>query len=335
MNRHIVLAGNLLLDHVKMIDAYPQKGMLVNISSVSQAVGGSVPNSGIDIKKLDESLRVTAVGRIGRDADGAFLTERLREAGVETRLTLDESLPTSFTDVMTLPSGERTFFHARGANAAFCAEDVDAGSLKCDLFHLGYLLLLDLMDAPDAEYGTAAARLLHDVQARGIRTSIDVVSAEGGAFRRVVAPTLRYCDYVVMNEVEASLVTGIEVRSADGTLKTENLEPICSALLQAGVRERAVIHCPELGCGMDASGAFSIVPSLQLPKNYIVGAVGAGDAFCAGMLYSFLADMPAEEGLRLGAAAAACNLSVRDSVSGARSLAETMELERRFERRVL
>ena len=138
-----------------------------------------------------------------------------------------------------------------------------------------------------------------------------------------------------MNEVEASLVTGIEVRSADGTLKTENLEPICSALLQAGVRERAVIHCPELGCGMDASGAFSIVPSLQLPKNYIVGAVGAGDAFCAGMLYSFLADMPAEEGLRLGAAAAACNLSVRDSVSGARSLAETMELERRFERRVL
>lgn len=335
MNKHIVLAGNLLLDHVKMIDAYPQKGMLVNIGSVSNAVGGSVPNSGIDIKKLDESLRVTAIGRIGRDADGEYLKERLHAAGIETKLTVDESLPTSFSDVMTLPNGERTFFHARGANAAFCAEDVDVEALDCDLFHLGYLLLLDRMDAPDEEYGTVAARLLHDVQARGIRTSIDVVSAEGGAFRRVVAPALEYCDYVVMNEVEASLVTGIEIRTADGALKTENLEKICRALLQAGVRERAVIHCPELGCGMDANGAFSVVPSLKLPKDYIVGAVGAGDAFCAGMLYSFLADMPTEEGLRLGAATAACNLSVKDSVSGARSLAETMELENRFERRVL
>ena len=48
MNR-IAFCGNLIVDEVKMIPSWPEKGMLVPISSVSRAVGGSVCNSGIDL----------------------------------------------------------------------------------------------------------------------------------------------------------------------------------------------------------------------------------------------------------------------------------------------
>ena len=52
-----------------------------------------------------------------------------------------------------------------------------------------------------------------------------------------------------------------------------------------------------------------------------------------GMLYSVLRGVPPEDGMRLASCAAACNLSVAGSVDGARSLAETLELENKFKRR--
>jgi hypothetical protein len=45
------------------------------------------------------------------------------------------------------------------------------------------------------------------------------------------------------------------------------------------------------------------------------------------MLYAFLKGLSDEEGMKLASCAAAANLSATDSVSGARSLAETLRLE--------
>ena len=64
MNR-IAFCGNLIVDEVKMITSWPEKGMLVPITSVSRAVGGSVCNSGIDLKTLDPSVEVKALGKVG------------------------------------------------------------------------------------------------------------------------------------------------------------------------------------------------------------------------------------------------------------------------------
>ena len=331
--KKITLAGNSLADIIKRIDTYPGKGMLCKISEVIPGVGGCVPNTGITLKTLDPNgLEISAISRVGDDENGRFVMNTLRDHGLKTdRMIVDKSRPTSFTDVMTLPNGERTFFCAPAANDAFCEEDVRVETLDCSLFHIGYLLLLKTLDEPDAEYGTKMARLLAKVQARGIATSVDVVSAEGERFAQVIRPALRYCDHIVINEIEASRITGIPVREGETLLK-ENFRPLCEALMQAGVRKLAAVHCPELGCALDAHGNFSMVPSLRLPKGYIVGSVGAGDAFCAGMLYSFASGMTGEEGLRLASATAACNLHAPDSIGGARSLDETMALEGKFGR---
>ncbi|MFR7743602.1 MAG: PfkB family carbohydrate kinase [Acutalibacteraceae bacterium] len=67
-------------------------------------------------------------------------------------------------------------------------------------------------------------------------------------------------------------------------------------LHELGVAKWAVIHCPELGCGMDEAGNYCEFESLKLPKGYIKGTVGAGDAFCAGVLYAAETDMPLRGG---------------------------------------
>lgn len=55
-------------------------------------------------------------------------------------------------------------------------------------------------------------------------------------------------------------------------------------LQELGVSTWAVIHCPEVGIGLDENDQLVEVPSLKLPDGWIAGTVGAGNAFCAGAL---------------------------------------------------
>lgn len=331
--KKITLAGSCIADVIKYIDFYPNKGMLCKIGKVVRGVGGCVPNTGITLKTLaPDKVDVSVISRVGKDENGAYIREELAKRGIQTdRLIEDATHPTSFSDVMTLPNGERTFFCAEAANEALCERDICVENLDCEIFHIGYLLILKTLDSPDKEYGTKMARLLAKVQARGIKTSIDVVSAEGSRFNEIVMPALRYCDYAVINEIEAGKIAGTELREGKKLL-IENLYSVCKKLKEYGVRDTVVIHCPELGCALSADGKFTLVPSLQLPGDYIRGAVGAGDAFCAGMLYSFLFGLDIQEGLRLASCTAACNLHAPDSVSGAKDYEQTMALENCFSR---
>lgn len=335
MAQKVTIAGNIIVDNVKMITSWPEKGMLVPITSVKRSPGGAVPNSGIDLKALDPSVEVAAFGKVGDDDAGDFVRKFMSDRGLDvSEVKSVAGVPTTFTDVMTVAStGERTFFNMHGADSTLVPEDVDPSALGCDIFHLGYLLLLDGLDAEDDEYGTKAARLLAKVRAAGIKTSLDIVSEQSDRFARVVRPSLKHCDYVVINEVEGSNATGIPALDDNGHPSESNLRHICESLFELGVGEQVVVHCPEMSVSLDRYGHFASVSSLELPPGWIKGSVGAGDAFCAGMLYSFLKGMSAEEGMRLASCSAAMNLSVSDSVSGARTLAETLSLEARFPRR--
>ena len=322
----IVFCGSMIADVIKTLPAWPDKGMLVPITAIRRQIGGAVCNSGVDLKTLDPSVEVRAVGAVGADDNGNFVVDYLSSRGLDcSQVRRVKGVPTSFTDVMTVePTGERTFFNMHGADSTLVPEDIDVSRLDCDIFHFGYLLLLDGMDAPDPEYGTKAARLLAAVQAAGIRTSIDIVSEQSDRFARIVRPALRYCDYCIVNEIEGSMATGAP---------SDDLRAICEGLLAAGVREQAVVHCPDAGASLDRNGNFARVGSLRLPQGWIKGSVGAGDAFCAGVLYAIMKGMDADQALRLGSCAAAMNLSVTDSVSGAKPYAETIALDSKFARR--
>ena len=322
----IAFCGSLIVDEVKIIKSWPTQGMLVQIESLSRAVGGSVCNTGIDLKTLDPSIDVKAIGKVGCDDKGDFIVKTLAARGLDVSgIDSVNGTPTSFTDVMTVAgTGERTFFNMHGADSMLKPSDVNLASLTCDILHFGYILLLDGMDESDSEYGTKAARLLAEAQKAGIKTSIDVVSEQSERFARIVRPALKYCDYAIVNEVEGSLATGAD---------KSDIRAICEGLLSLGVRERVAVHCPEVGATMSREGDFTQVPSLSLPQGWIRGSVGAGDAFCAGMLYAIMKGLSPEESLRLASCTAACNLSAPDSISGAKSLAETMALDSQFPRR--
>jgi len=170
------------------------------------------------------------------------------------------------------------------------------------------------------------ARLLHRVQQKGIKTSIDVVSETGDRYRHIVPPALRYTDYCVINELEAQQITGIPLRDADNALLRDHLPQALHALKAMGISTWSVIHCPELGCGIDEHGTYCELPSLQLPQGYIQGTVGAGDAFCSGVLYAAVQGQTLADGLKLGACCAAASLSQPGASDGVGTAAEVLQL---------
>lgn len=239
--------------------------MLVSILSESSAVGGCVPNTAIDLAKIDPSIPVSACGLVGDDEAGRYVTMQMQKYGINTsRIRTAVDLPTGYDDVMTAAdTGARTFFLNRGINSVFAPEDIDVDALDCKIFHIGYILLLDLFDRENADYGTAMAELLSRVQARGIKTSFDVVSDAAGNFKSKVKQALRYANYAVMNEIEACGVSKLAARKADGRLNTENIRRTLELFFEYGVSELAVVHCPEAGCCKNAAGKFFAVPSLS------------------------------------------------------------------------
>lgn len=321
--RGIAVAGNLTVDTVKTIPSYPGPGMLATIGSLRRAVGGCVPNTLLDLARMGDDIKLAAIGRVGDDEPGRYLLDQLRQYGVRTDgVRVSATSATSFSDVISAEdTGERTFFHYRGANAEFCPDDMPAARLDCRLLHIGYILLLDAFDQPDDAHGTVLARYLRGVQAQGVLTCVDVVSDVGGRFAQTVAPALRWCDYAIMNEIEACAVSGLPPRDGQGRLIEQNLVRTLETFMRLGVRRRAVIHCPEGGCCMDADTGYVWAPSFRLPAGFIKGSVGAGDAFCAGCLRAVYEGRDAGSMLRLGAAAAAASLSAVDSVSGMKPLA--------------
>ncbi len=328
----ITIAGNILTDIVKNIDCYPKIGMLSNIRDISKAVGGCAPNTAIDLSKIDRSIPISVVGRIGDDEYGSFVLSQLSRHNIDCeRISVSEKKPTSFSDVMSLPSGERTFFHTRGANAEFSPEHIDISSLNSVILHIGYILLLDCFDQEDPEYGTVMARFLHDVQEHGIKTSVDVVSDSMADYKSKILPALRYCNYVILNEVESSMLSDLPPYKPDGELHIENIKQTMKFMASQGIKDKIIIHCKQAGFCYDVpTGNFTVVPSLNIPSSEIKGSVGAGDAFCAGSLYGIYNHYEDEHILRFAALAAACNLFEENSTDGMKSKEEIEKMSEKY-----
>lgn len=332
MKEGICVAGSAIVDLLYEIECYPPEGELTLIGEdIRRSTGGLVCNVLMDLARLDPELPLTAFGRLGTDAEGDFVIESLsRFPNISTEHMIRDGR-TSFTMVMTdMGTKQRTFFQYPGACAQLRAEDFDWDALDCRLVHIGYILLLRLLDQEDAQYGTKMARVLHDAKRHGILTSVDVVSETSVRMRQLLPPALSYTDYCVINEVEAESATGIALRAADGTLLMENLEHALKRLMEQGIGKWALVHYPEGGCGMDTCGNFVSAPSLALPAGYIRGSVGAGDAFCAGVLLKAYEGGSLEDALRLGIASAACSLAGEDASSAMKTVGEVEDLYRRY-----
>jgi sugar/nucleoside kinase (ribokinase family) len=197
------------------------------------------------------------------------------------------------------------------------------------MFHLGYLLLLDNLDAPNPHHGTESGKVLSKAKEMGLKTSIDVVSEQSDRFETLVLPALRFVDYCFMNEVEAEKTTGATLLT-DGKLDKQAALEAAAVLFDAGVAEWVFLHAAEGAMAISPDGKFYWQGAVDMPKSGIKGTAGAGDAFAAGVLFGLHEQHPIPECLTMGVCAAATCITHPTTTGGVLKMSACLELGRQL-----
>lgn len=322
--RHGVLAGgNFIVDHVKIIDSWPDQDTLASILSESSSNGGGPYNVLKDLAVLDPELPLSAMCLLGDDASGRWILDDCAGSGINTAgVTITDKASTSYTDAMTVrDTGRRTFFHQRGANALLDVDHFDFSHSTARIFHLGYLLLLDKLDVVHPDGTTGASRLLATAREAGLMATVDCVSVPHQDFRPIALAALREADVFFVNEFEAGQVLGYEIDTT-----RESLQTAAVALAELGARARVILHSPHGAVSASRDGEPMIQGSVRLPSSHIAGATGAGDAFAAGYLCGLHQGLPEPDCLRLAVSAGAVSLTDPTPSGGIRSTPECLAL---------
>jgi sugar/nucleoside kinase (ribokinase family) len=274
----VVVVGDIVTD-VLAVYSGPLATGTDTAAAVSLTAGGSAANTAAWLAFA--ATPVTLVGVVGEDAAGADRLAELAEAGVDCAVRRAAGASTG-TVVVLSDEGERTMLCDRGANALLSTMDIDAAlEAVTDAAHLhlsGYALF-------DEASRAAGRHALATARARGLTTSVDAASA--GPLRRVGAEAflewVRGAELLLANADEAVALTG----SADPATLTG---PVRYAIVKRGAEGA--------GWASQGSGTRWIAAEPATVRD----VTGAGDAFAAGLLSSWLAGADPEDALRHGAA---------------------------------
>lgn len=327
MNRTGILAGgNFIIDHVKLIDRYPEQDMLALIRGESSSNGGGPYNVLKDLAAMQVGYPLEAAGLVGHDPNGDWILRDCQADGIDvSQLHQTRDAPTSYTDAMTVcGTGRRTFFHHLGANAVLGATHFDFTRTRARIFHLGYLMLLSEMDRIRDDGRSVASSVLEAAQTAGLATSVDLVSTDHPDFRTIVTSSLPFTDHLIVNEIEAGLVIGENLQSAHNDI--QRMQDAARSLLALGVRREVIIHFEAGAVVAEKSGAAHHQASLHLPTGFIAGATGAGDAFAAGYLHGTHEDWSIAERLKLAVCTAAMSLTDPTPSRGLKPVPECLKL---------
>jgi len=270
----VVVLGDLALDV-----ALAPAGLLQPGTDVPGAVrlhqGGSAANAARSLARL--GARVTLVCAVGRDGVGRALVAALRADGVLVRAVRPAGARTARIGLLVdHATGERSFVAERGAADLLQAADLRAGWFRgAAALHLP---AYSLLGAPLGEAGRVAVVL---ARAAGAHVSVDLASARpllaagrpaAHALVREIAP-----DLLFTNDQETAAFLG---------------EPDPAGLLAftpIAVVKRGAAGATLLVRRPDGSATPGVRLEVPTHPRTVADTTGAGDAFDAGFLASWLA----------------------------------------------
>ena len=288
------------------IDEFPEKGKLVLFDELEIHTGGCANNTAIALTRL--GLSAGAMGKVGTDAFGDLILQKLRDNGVNTGgMQQDPGSSTSFTFVAVASDGERTFYHYIGANGELCEADLDWEVIKsAKILHIAGALVMPRFD------GAPMANVLQKAKTLGITTSLDTAYDATGKWMETLEPCLPYVDMFMPSIVEAQQLTGLS-----------DAREIAQFL-----RRSYGIHTIAIKMGED--GSYVSTPEREhFATAYPVTAVdatGAGDAYVAGFLAGTLMGWDLKATAELASATGAACVTAIGTTAGIQNLEETLKI---------
>jgi sugar/nucleoside kinase (ribokinase family) len=281
----VVVVGDVMVDVLAAMSGPLARGSDTP-SAVTTAGGGSAAN--VAVWLAAQGVPTSYVGRVGDDALGRESVAALTGCGVTAWVSTEPDVTTGTCIVLVEPGGERSMLPDAGANATLTAADLPQRAFRPGgHLHLsGYTLL----NPGSRDAGLAALSM---AAAADMTVSIDPSSAAPLAVlgaARFLSMT-RGVDLLLANRDEAAVLAG----TSDPHLAAQQLGDTYREVVVKLGADGAMWQQGFIGASAPAERGVEVVDT-----------TGAGDAFAAGFLASWLLHPEPETAL-----AAGCRLAAR------------------------
>lgn len=269
-SHRIVVVGSINSDLVVRTPRLPLPGETVTAHSRSTHNGGKGANQAVALARLCRD--VSFVGAVGSDPDGDRLVTALASEGVDTSAIKRSDIPTGLAVVLVDDAGENSIVGVLGANGDLGEFDIDT---NVELIRSADVVLVQL-------------EIPIDVVTAAVANATGTVVLNPAPARPLGEDLLACVDYLVPNRTELATLAGTPTPDSD----VEVLNAVC----ELGFAGITVVT---LGAG----GAIAIsnnevVARAEPPEASVVDTVGAGDAFCAGLVDAIAAEAAIGDALR-------------------------------------
>ena len=306
MRAKIAVVGSLNMDLVVRVPHMPIPGETIIGSDFRAIPGGKGANQAVAAARL--GAEVAMIGRVGDDDFGRAQLRNLGELGIDaTHVIVDPEAATGIALITLDASGQNSIVLASGANMRLTKEDINTAR--------GIILQSDVLVLQLESPLAAVAYAIDMAHAKGVEVILNPAPAQP-----LAKETLAKVDYLIPNESETALLTGIEVADMDSAkVAAERLrgEGVGVVILTLGDR-----------------GAFlvSATESVHIPgyEVAVVDTTAAGDAFVGGFAVALAQGQNLVEAVRYANAAGALavtRLGAQPSLPTRREVEEFMRGE--------
>lgn len=295
----IFVAGIYAADLVFTGGRIPAPGETVTADGFMRSHGGKASNQAIAAARA--GAEVTFFSLIGNDPFGEDALALWKAEGIRSKVRVLENEVTGaagiFVDTRT---GHNSIFVYAGASRLMTPGDIDA---VADDIAAAAVFVVQLEQPVDV-----AVRGLQIAHENGTIAILNPAPAF-----TLPDETFGYCDYVVPNETEASLLSGIEVKCV------ESAEAAARVLLGKGARN-VIVTLGENGALLCNANEVYLAPSVSAGR--CVDTTGAGDGFTGGLAAGLSRGMNTRDAMHFAAALAGISVTRRGAGVSMPPLAE-------------
>ena len=274
-----IAAGITSLDHITA-----SRGSDIP-SSIAISVGGSAANTAAWLSQVGALTYL--LGARGADPLGDHLADQLNASGIRSRLKIDGSNPTGLCIVLTETNGERTMIPSAGANAHLSSTDYISQWPEQPFDHLhvsGYSLFHPVT-------GSAVLECMEKAIDSGCTVSFDpsahtLLELHSHRVRRALEMT----HLLIANEQEArALTVAFKTQNSSHKMNLDNILVDLLQLINNGKYEHSTVVVTLGAAGAAAANRARASQSIPPRKSeQVVSTTGAGDAFNAGFINSWI-----------------------------------------------
>jgi ribokinase len=251
----ILVVGSLNADLVVRAPRFPQPGETISGEDLQVIPGGKGANQAVAAARL--GAQVFMLGRVGKDNFGDFLLDNLKSNNVDSQFVHRDDAATGTATIIVDSNGQNSIVLSAGANGKVSPADVESASF------LHHELLLLQLEIPTPTVLFAARR----AKENNLRVILNPAPA-----KELPNELIALADFIIPNETELSLLTGMEVNDIPSAEKAAH------ALLEKGA-QNVIVTLGSKGALIVNREATKQVDTF--PVN-VVDTTAAGDAFIGG-----------------------------------------------------